>query len=102
MTTNGQSINIADNPTERRYEMTLDGEPIGFVDYRLTPGHIVLSYIEVDPTYSGRGLGARLTASVLEDCRSRGLTVSPRCPYIADFIRAHPEYEDLVADGRRG
>ena len=90
------TMEVVDNEAGR-YEMSLDGTPVGFVDYHLADGHMILSYIEIDPAYGGRGLGGRLTAWVLDDCRSRGLRVTPECPFIARFMREHPEYADLRA-----
>lgn len=90
------TMNVVDNEAGR-YDMSIDGTPVGFVEYQLREGHIFLSYIEIDPSYGGRGLGGRLTAWVLDDCRSRGLKVTPECPFIARYMREHPEYADLRA-----
>jgi uncharacterized protein len=32
----------------------------------------------------------------LDDMRARGLKVAPVCPFVAAYIRRHPEYADLV------
>ena len=32
----------------------------------------------------------------LDDLRARGRAVVPLCPFVAGFIRRHPEYDDLV------
>jgi uncharacterized protein len=37
-----------------------------------------------------------LARFALDDARARGLRVRPDCPFVARFIRAHPEYQDLV------
>ena len=97
MTMSELTMEVKDNPAAGRYEMSIDGTGVGFVDYHLTDGVMILSYIEIDPTYGGRGLGGRLTAWVLDDCRSRGLSVIPECPFIARYLRDHPEYADLRA-----
>ena len=90
-----QAVQVTDNRPASRYELTIDGVEAGFVDYRLSGSRIVLAYIEIDPSFGGQGFGGRLTHAVLEDCRSRGLTVVPACPFIADYVRKHPE---LTAD----
>jgi predicted GNAT family acetyltransferase len=86
---------VTNDPAASRYDMTLDGKPVGFLDYRSLPDRMVLTYIEIDPRFGGRGLGGELTAAVLDDCRARGLRVVATCPFIADYIGAHPEYADL-------
>jgi predicted GNAT family acetyltransferase len=88
-------LKVADNAGARRYELTVDGNDVGFVDYHLRDGVMILAYVEIDPAFGGRGYGGRLTAAVLDDCRTRGLKVVPECPFIARYMREHPEYEDL-------
>jgi predicted GNAT family acetyltransferase len=92
------AITVADNPGSERYEITVDGTRAGFVTYRLTPGVIAFLHAEIDPATGGRGLGSRLVAGALDDARNRGLSVVPRCPFVADFIERHPDYADLVAE----
>ena len=88
---------VTDNPEAGRFEMTLDGEPVGFLRYQPSSGRVVLEYVEIDPRFEGRGLGGELTKAALDECRARGLTVVPQCPFIAHYIRRNPQYADLVA-----
>jgi uncharacterized protein len=90
-------LRFVENPERERYELWLGDVEVGFIDYRMDDGVRRLAYIEIDPAYGGRGLGTRLTEAALEDCRERGLKVTPECPFIADYIRRHPEVGDLVA-----
>ena len=69
---------------------------IGFLDYELATGVIALVHTEVDDAHSGEGHAATLARSALDEARSRGLRVVPTCPYVASYIRKHPEYADLV------
>lgn len=89
-------IHVADNPEASRYEIRVGDQLAGFVTYQLEPGRAVLNHAEIDPTFSGHGLGSRLATGTLDDIRHRHLTVTPRCPFIADFIDEHPDYADLV------
>lgn len=88
---------VTDNPEAARYELRLDGRLIGIAAYRRRPGRIAMTHTEVEPACSGRGFGSMLAEAALRDARSRGERVLPLCPFIADYIRRHPEYEDLVA-----
>jgi predicted GNAT family acetyltransferase len=89
-------VRVQDDPDELRYELRLDGEFGGEIRYRLQPDAIVLVHTEVSPSLEGRGMGARLVAGALDDIRGRGLRVVPLCPFVAAYIRRHPEYADLV------
>ena len=82
---------VRDNPDEARYEILRDGEVVGELQYRATPGLIVLVHTEVAPTEQGQGVGSRLVSGALDDIRARGLRVAPVCPFVAAYLRRHPE-----------
>jgi predicted GNAT family acetyltransferase len=92
-----EHLEVIDNPSAQRYELFVDGKRAGFTDYRLLPGRIVVRHTEVSPEFQGRGLAAHLAVGVLDDARARRLMVTPVCPYVARYIKEHPEYADLVA-----
>jgi uncharacterized protein len=92
---------VTDNPAESRYELHLGGELAGSVRYHLRGQQITLIHTEVDPRFQGAGLATHLARYSLDDARKRNLAVLPSCPYIRSWIRRHPEYADLVPDGRR-
>ena len=87
---------FVDNPDLSRFELRAAEEVLGFIDYQLATNAIVLVHTEVDEAHSGKGYAATLARSALEDARSRGLRVVPTCPYVASYVRKHPEYADLV------
>jgi predicted GNAT family acetyltransferase len=89
-------ITVRDNPTESRFEIYVDGDRAGFAVYRDESGRRVFTHTVVDDDYEGQGIGSRLAAGALDDTRSRGLTVVPRCPFIKAYIDRHPDYADLL------
>ena len=91
-----EHIELADAPDRERYELSVDGEVVGFAAYRARPGLIAFVHTEVDERVQGRGLGDRLIRFALEDTRSRGLAVLPFCPFVKAFIERHREFEALV------
>ena len=50
----------------------------------------------VPPAFRGRGVAGALTAGALDWARASGRRVRPSCPYVAAYLRRHPEYDDLV------
>jgi predicted GNAT family acetyltransferase len=93
---NNEQIQVVDDPAELRYELRLDGVRAGFIAYRREPGIVVLVHTDIDPAHEGKGLGSRLVAGALDDVRSRGLRVVPLCPFVAAYLRRHPEQTHLV------
>jgi hypothetical protein len=92
-----EDLRVVHNPDERRYELFLNGERIGFTDYRADDGRILFTYIEVDPALQGQGFASHLTKAALDDARDKGLQISARCPFIVDFLETHPEYLEPAA-----
>ena len=90
------TVTVRQNLEEQRYEAIVDGRRAGFVTYVEKPGGIVFVHTEVDSAFEGQGVGSRLAAGALDAARARGLSVVPRCPFIAEYIRRHPEYQPLV------
>ncbi len=95
------SFEVRDNVESHRYEAWVDGGLAGFSQYEPHDGWLVFVHTEVDPAYTGRGVGSRLATGALDDVRARGLKLTPQCPFIAAFIKRHPAYADLVV-GVRG
>jgi len=95
------AVTTHDEPSEHRYVIEVDGERVGFVNYQLEDSRIALLHAETLPAHSGQGLAGRLTQTVLDDARARGLEVLPFCPYVSAWIRKHPEYADLVPSTQR-
>ena len=93
-------VQVSDNPEEQRYEDFVDGVLGGFAQYRLRPGRIVFTHTEVDDAYEGHGVGSTLIRTALDDARSRGLRVTPLCPFVRAYIEEHPDYQDLVEPGK--
>ncbi|WP_199423076.1 GNAT family N-acetyltransferase [Actinotalea solisilvae] len=80
-----------------RYVATLRGEEVGASYVREHGDRVTFTHTEVDPDAEGHGIGSTLVRWALDDVRSRGASVDPQCPFVAAYIRRHPEYQDLVA-----
>jgi len=95
-------VEVRDNRAQARYEIWSGGKLAGFAQYRLEPGRITFVHTEIDPEHEGAGLGSRLASAALDDARARQLAIVPVCPFIAEYIRGHPEdYLDLVVPEMR-
>jgi predicted GNAT family acetyltransferase len=84
-------------PDASRYEWVVDGQVVGIVDYRRDGDRIDLHHTHTAPAHRGQGIAAQLVGGVLVDVRARGLHVVPSCWYVANYIDAHPEQRDLLA-----
>jgi predicted GNAT family acetyltransferase len=90
---------LKDNVQHQRYEFDVEG-PKPLIDYiKSTHGTVYLTHTEVPPSLQGQGVGKELVRQILEDIERRGLTVVPSCPFVASYMKHHPETQKLLAPG---
>ena len=88
---------IVHNESSRRYELYVNDELASLTEYRPTGETLVFNHTETKPAHQGRGYAERVVRFALDDVRSRGQHVVPSCWFVADVIKTHPEYAELVA-----
>jgi predicted GNAT family acetyltransferase len=60
-----------------------------------SPGVVNFWHTETSPNLRGRGLAGRVTETAMLWARANNLTVIAGCPYVAGWLRRHPDYADL-------
>ncbi len=96
-----EQFEISDNTAEGRFEARIDGALAGVAQYLRAPGVLAVTHTEVEPAYEGRGVGGALAHHILESAQEAGEKVAPVCPFVANWIRRHPDYQPLVYEKRR-
>jgi predicted GNAT family acetyltransferase len=87
---------VQDNPDRSRFEVIVDGEVGGFANYRVRDGLVIITHSQVDPKYQGQGVGGQLARQTLDILRERGARVVPACPFFAEYVLKHHEYDDIL------
>jgi len=101
MTRESADARVEHEPELSRYSLWLGGEPVALADYRVQGQEVHFIHTEVDPAKRELGLAGVLVEQSLDDVRTRtDLTVVAACPFVADWIDAHAEYQDLLVRGR--
>jgi len=95
-TPDSNAIAISNNVAESRYEIRVGDVVAGFAAYHLRPGRITFTHTEIADEFEGQGIASLLAVGALDAARAAGLLVTPLCPFIAAYIRRHPEYLDIV------
>ncbi len=90
-----EPISVRNNSFLHRFEAEIDSYT-AFLTYLRKPNSIVLVHTEVPSELEGRGVGGALARAALDYARSDGLKVIPQCPFVAAYIKRHPEQQDLV------
>jgi predicted GNAT family acetyltransferase len=86
---------VQDNPEAKRFEAHLEGQ-LAVAEYHLGNDIITFTHTEVPEALEGKGVGGELVKAALEAARERELKVVPLCPFVANYIRRHKKYRDLV------
>lgn len=87
---------VEHNEAEQQFEIHVEGE-VAFVSYFVRGSTIYYVHTIVPEPFERHGLAGRLARHALDYARANGLSVVPRCPYVAAYVRDHPEYADLIA-----
>lgn len=88
---------IRDNAERHRFEVVVDGH-LARADYVIDGDIITFTHTIVPPALEGRRIASRLIRHGLSEARDRRLRVVPQCPFVAAYIRKHPEWADLLAE----
>ena len=87
--------NVVRNDAKSTFEIH-EGGQLAQLAYDVSGGEIALVHTEVPPELEGEGYGSALAKAALDYARAEHLRVVPSCPFVAGYIRRHPEYADLT------
>lgn len=60
---------------------------------------IIFTHTEVPKALEGTGLGSMLAKAALNYAKDHQLKVMPLCPFMAGYIKRHPEWKELLLPG---
>ena len=92
---------VTDHPEQSRFELQVDGELAGWLEYRPAGDNVILAHTEVMEGHEGQGLGGVLVKHALEAARAGGKGVIATCPFASAYIERHPELEEYLAPSAR-
>lgn len=87
---------VVERPETGRFELDFPGGR-AFAVYRSDGDRILVTHTEVPPAFNGRGIGSQLAEGIFRIARASGRRVVPRCSFVADWARRHPDYSDVLA-----
>lgn len=85
--------------TEKRFELDAGGQ-VAILEYIINKDNIMfLTHAEVPKSLEGTGFGSKIVKLTLEYIRDNGLKMAPMCPFVTAYMRRHPEWNSLLAEG---
>ncbi|QPC85228.1 N-acetyltransferase [Phototrophicus methaneseepsis] len=90
-----EQIEVKNNPEKNRFEVIL-GDQIAMVQYMIAGKNIVFTHTEVPPEFEGKGIAGKMARVALDFAKDEGYRVQALCPFIAAYVRRHPEYQTIT------
>lgn len=81
--------------TSGRFEIERNGD-VAFLEYALAGTILELIHTEVPESMRGTGVASLLAESALQWAREHKVRVDVICPFVAGYLKKHPEYSDLL------
>ncbi len=91
-----KNLEVKNNQTKNQFETNLDGKTALIKYQKEADGTLNLFHTEVPDEFEGKGVGSQLVKNALEQIKADNLKINPSCPFIAAYIKRHPEYKNLV------
>jgi len=91
-----ENLEVKNNQSKNQFEADLSGKTALIQYRREANGTLNLFHTEVPGEFEGKGYGSQLVKGTLEQIKADNLKINPSCPFIAAYLKRHPEYEDLV------
>ncbi|AGC75617.1 hypothetical protein LX97_00309 [Nonlabens dokdonensis] len=89
---------LKENESQKKYYFEIE-EHVAFIEYIKAQGNIYLTHTEVPKELEGRGIASNLVLKVLEEIDQNEWRLIPLCPFVATYIKRHPEWKKLVYRG---
>lgn len=87
------------NQDKKRFELQVDGH-IAFIECILAKGGIMfLTHTEVPVALEGKGVGKNIVEKALNYIKDHNYTLAPLCPFVAAYLKRHPEWKFILAPG---
>jgi hypothetical protein len=84
------SLEVEHVPERGRFQATVEGHTC-VLEYRRAGSTAFMEHVGVPGPVEGRGIASALTRAAVEWARSEGLEIVALCPYVAAWMRRHPD-----------
>ena len=93
-----ENIPLVRNEDKSRFEINVDGH-FAFIDFEEKGNRIALIHTEAAPELLGTGAAQAVVEKTLHYIEDNKFTLLPYCPYVLAYIKKHPEWKRIVAEG---
>lgn len=87
------------NDDKRRFEVEAEGHT-AFIEFITDKDHnMYLTHTEVPAALEGKGVGKDIVVKSLTYIKDNGFKLAPLCPFVAAYLKRHPEWKEILAPG---
>lgn len=91
-------VKIKENTEKKRFEAEVENR-IALIEYIRAEDKMYLTHTEVPTELEGKGIASSMARQVLQRIKDENLKLVPLCPFIASYIKRHPEWKEILAKG---
>ena len=86
-----------DNGKKGHFSALVNEEEAGLMTYTWAGDKMfIIDHTEVNPDFSGQGVGKQLVMAAIEFARGHNLKIMPLCPYAKSVFDKTPELRDVL------
>jgi len=89
------NIEVTNNEAKKRFEVSL-GDDLAMIEYQRAGSNIIFTHTEVPVAFEGQGIAKKMAFAAMEFAKDNGLKVQALCPFVAKYVREHPEYHSIT------
>ncbi len=72
-------------------------KPAGMMTYSIAGTElIIIDHTEVEPSFSGRGVGKQMLYKIVEMAREKNIKIIPLCPFAATIFKKSADIKDVL------
>jgi len=90
-----ENIFVTNNEAQQQFEIRMN-DALALLQYRFYKNDIALMHTDVPEELSGKGLASTLAKHALDWAKEHNKKVMVYCPFVASYLKKHPEYDFLV------
>ena len=98
MTPELEALPLVNNEMSRQFELVVDGVKAK-IEYELQKGRMSLLHTEVPETLEGQGVGSAIVEKTLLYLEEHNLKLVPWCSFVKAYVKKHPEWKRILAQG---
>ncbi|PKA82273.1 hypothetical protein ATE92_0400 [Ulvibacter sp. MAR_2010_11] len=91
-------VSISENKDKKRFETKVEGKT-AFIEYIRAQESVYLTHTEVPKELEGKGIASSMVKQVLIQIKEEGNKLVPLCPFVAAYVKRHPEWKEILAKG---